>query len=594
MPYTISYFGLTTADLNRLRQAAAKFILKRHWIESEILPYVLRYLGIATLLDPVLSATVAATGLYLREGKPVEDLACAPGREECSNEGQKSVVLDLLRMWHPFDCFEDLFAALADGNRSVPKRLDALKKVIIVGTLREARSRISQKILRKGWSGGVDLVWVDLVVQVPRTWCNGVARYTLLRWALNQDDDVWLSMRGTRHQQQCGTCGLPGDTFPFGYYHPPWCEACVRVAHLDMWSIAPWSSSLYCAYVSEQPLHGILQWKQQWAVQPANEVVCRACGCGDNTVGHWTRWCVVPLIVASATLRPRTCPLSLGQLAAASPRHAAVCALVIANFRRLLRQEGAFLHQSAAEPKEVTWWISKLHEMVAQDAHIELQVHFPVSCDVSVRCTLCSAKVDVQRILPLDYSTMHLPPLVGVCTTGVSCDDQVAVLPLNNPIAAALKEMESSPLAMQSNVSVCLLRCTCGEFHVQLFAATDICSGDVLGPSRSCPPRILVQFDGSALRLSKKGGAGAPLLQVESTGVSLLDWGARALPDCMDNIVAETHGADLAICLYERYLSMCHQQGISPCPWITYKGTLNPFSNTLTLEDAFGAIIWCP
>ena len=40
MPYTISYFGLTSVDLNRLRQAAAKFILRRHWLEAEILPYV--------------------------------------------------------------------------------------------------------------------------------------------------------------------------------------------------------------------------------------------------------------------------------------------------------------------------------------------------------------------------------------------------------------------------------------------------------------------------------------------------------------------------------------------------------------------------
>ena len=126
MPYTISYFGLTSTDLNRLRQAAAKFILKRHWIEAEILPYVLRYFGIATLLDTALSATVAATGLYLREGNPVEDLACAPGREECYNGRQKSVVLDLLRMWHTFPCFEDLFAALCEGNRTVPKRLEAL------------------------------------------------------------------------------------------------------------------------------------------------------------------------------------------------------------------------------------------------------------------------------------------------------------------------------------------------------------------------------------------------------------------------------------------------------------------------------------
>ena len=161
---------------------------------------------------------------------------------------QESVVLDLLRMWHPFLCFEDLFAALSEGNRTVPNRLEGLKKTIIRGMLSEAKSRVSRKILNEGWSGGVDLVWIDLLVHAPRAWCNGIARYTLLRWALNQDDDVWLSMRGTRHQQKCGTCGLPGDTFP-GYYHPPWCEACVRAARLDVWSAVPWSSPLYCAYV---------------------------------------------------------------------------------------------------------------------------------------------------------------------------------------------------------------------------------------------------------------------------------------------------------------------------------------------------------
>ena len=38
-------------------------------------------------------------------------------------------------------------------------------------------------------------------------------------------------------------------------------------------------------------------WAQDWEVKPAHVVVCRACGCGDNTIGRWTRWCVVPLIV---------------------------------------------------------------------------------------------------------------------------------------------------------------------------------------------------------------------------------------------------------------------------------------------------------
>ena len=49
----------------------------------------------------------------------------------------------------------------------------------------------------------------------------------------------------------------------------------------------------------------------------------------------------------------------------------------------------------------------------------------------------------------------------------------------------------------------------------------------------------------------KVGGAGAALLQVECTGMSLLDWGAQALPNCADNIVAETYGAELAISLYQ-------------------------------------------
>ena len=74
MPFSLSYFGLTTKDLNWLRQAASKYILKRKWIEAEILPYILRYVGITTLLDPALSAVVAALGLYLREGNPIEDL----------------------------------------------------------------------------------------------------------------------------------------------------------------------------------------------------------------------------------------------------------------------------------------------------------------------------------------------------------------------------------------------------------------------------------------------------------------------------------------------------------------------------------------
>ena len=477
MPYTISYFGLTSVDLNRLRQAAAKFILKRHWLEAEILPYVLRYFGVSTLLDPAVSATVAATGLYLREGNPIEELSGQSGRDSCCNIRQRAVVLELFNMWAPFLGIEELIGAIAEGNGPVPKRLSSLKKVIISRMVQEAKSRITKRIYNEGWSGGISPKWISLLLNAPRVWCNGIGRYTLLRWAVNQDDDVWLSMRGTRHKQRCGSCGLPGESFPYGYYHPPMCEMCIRNAGINMWSLAPWSRALCVAYTDDVSHDKFKEWTRNWDILPAHDVVCRACGCGDNTIGHWTRWCVVPLIVAIAILQPWQLDLTMDQLACQSSRHAAVCTLVLASFRRLLRQEGAFLHQQAAFPKKVQWWISKLHENVALDAHVQLNVAFPVQGGGAGRCTLDDALVGARRILPLDYSTMHLPPIVGVSTREIPKDTEFAVLALNSPIVSALKEMEGIPPSMQSNVQVRLVACQCSAVGIHWSQPTPVPPG---------------------------------------------------------------------------------------------------------------------
>jgi len=164
-------------------------------------------------------------------------------------------------------------------------------------------------------------------------------------------------MRGTRHQQKCVHCGLLNSAFPFGYSSPPLCERCIQTRQMSLWSTA-WSRPLLLAYTSEQSTDRI---KESWDIAPASDTVCRACGCGDNTIGHWARWCPVPLIVALSILRPSRQVDNLGQLARMGVKYAVTCTLVIASFRRLLRQEGAFLHQKAAEPKDVLWWITTLH-----------------------------------------------------------------------------------------------------------------------------------------------------------------------------------------------------------------------------------------
>ena len=369
MPYSLSYFGLTSKDLNWLRQAASKYILKRKWIEAEILPYILRYVGITTLLDPALSAAVAALGLYLREGNPSEDLHLLGNDGRCSNGRQRAVVQDLINMWHPYVLFEEIFSALTTRASTPAQIIANLKKVIISGMVREAKSRLAIKIDREGWKGGIDHIWVDLVASAPKRQCGGIARYTLLRWAVNQDDDVWLSMRGTRHQQKCVYCGLPNSAFPFGHQSPPMCENCIQVKQLTLWSIVPWSRHLLQAYTSDQSANLVKDWQRSWDITPTSELICRACGCGDSTIGHWTRWCPVPLIVALSILRPARSVDNIGQLARLGVKQAVTCTLVLASFRRLLRQEGAFLHQKCSDPKDVLWcgsppsmkWLPLIH-----------------------------------------------------------------------------------------------------------------------------------------------------------------------------------------------------------------------------------------
>ena len=204
MPYTASYFGLSSTDLNYLRQQAVKFILGRHWIEAEIFPYILRYLGISVLLDPALSATVAATGLYFREGNKYEDLWIEHSDSSVCNLRQKAIVCDLLQLWFPYIQLSDIAASLTAHKNGVTGRLDSLKKVIITGMVMAAKTQLRKKIVREGWSQGISVEWVDLIADAPKKWCNGIARFTLLRWAVNQDDDVWLTLRGTRHKQTRG------------------------------------------------------------------------------------------------------------------------------------------------------------------------------------------------------------------------------------------------------------------------------------------------------------------------------------------------------------------------------------------------------
>ena len=201
------------------------------------MPYTLKWLGVATVLDPGLAATVACTGLYLREGNSTEDLALEHSDPSSCNVRQKSVVCDLFRTWAPYIPYEHLMRAVAQHQGPIPAKLRTLKQCILGGMIRASQHRIALKVEAEGWSGGISFSWLAKLSTIKRTWCNGICPFAVLRWALNQDDDVWLSLRGTRHNQPCQLCSHLTDIYPSGFWHSPICEQCIRSPHYTAQSV---------------------------------------------------------------------------------------------------------------------------------------------------------------------------------------------------------------------------------------------------------------------------------------------------------------------------------------------------------------------
>ena len=65
-----------------------------------------------------------------------------------------------------------------------------------------------------------------------------------LRWAVNQDDDIWLARRGTRHMQRCSQCSSKGDSFASGHTVAPICERCIQAHQITPVSHCPFSADL--------------------------------------------------------------------------------------------------------------------------------------------------------------------------------------------------------------------------------------------------------------------------------------------------------------------------------------------------------------
>ena len=148
-------------------------------------------------------------------------------------------------------------------------------------------------------------------------------------------------------------------------------------------------------------------------------------------------------------------------------------------------------------------------------------------------------------------SAMSLPVPIGLlflfCTAikPIASGQEIAVLPLGHPWLQLVHppHMRSTNLAPNATIRAPELPTANAQCHI--VATTNINPGDIVIASEVGNPRqgiiqIVGQFDGSCFHDEQIGGAGYVIYAIEAGHTRVLACRAVCLPNCVDNIEAET------------------------------------------------------
>ena len=149
-----------------------------------------------------------------------------------------------------------------------------------------------------------------MIASLPNKALHGVARFSLLRWCLGEDDDEGLALRvaGRLHRDQpCCHCSELCRVYPFGLDFYPLCDHCCHFFNINaltlneqlMTILTQHFASFPLLTLDTPPVHSFTQ--QPAPFSDRSHEICIACGQGDNSVAHWSRFCLVPLFVALYT-----------------------------------------------------------------------------------------------------------------------------------------------------------------------------------------------------------------------------------------------------------------------------------------------------
>ena len=574
--------------LKPLYHAMADFLLQRHWFPQHLLVGLCRWLRIGPLLDPTIMQAVSLFGCYLRQG-----------HRSLAEEQEGSYAIQIQQCWKywqqqlPAEDIQRLLALLRQNNTPAQRAsgFKQLFKQLAIGRLLAASHRhLAARICKNGWAMGPSILFLDWLAELPTTQVGAVPRYAVLRWALGEDADFWLPLRGMLSRSQlCVWCHNHTRCFPCGPGYGALCPTCLLPAtpmDITLTTLSEESKSFL-------HFHQILV-PEPKQLPPAfsrllSSVGCRAtnsyvpcvlCQGGFNSIDHWLSFCpVVHLTWLALWVAPA--PEINWRKVPSRSIGVALCYMLF-HLRRLVTEYGGLRPNIACVRHcRISHHVLDLWQRIYSSLPSTLLNHFRAPPQPSSTACTDSTKIRTQRFPAVVLEAALLPPKGLATTQPFAKGDTIATFAKqDHRLRLLLSQHRKLPFPTATACLVPFL-CHCGATHLRLQAMDDLSANTILllGEPQEWQG-CLVQFDGSAHKHTQTGGAGVSLLHVTPSSTSLVQWLSIPLLSCSDNVVAEAHACRAAINLAFEYYVSCMSKGI-PIDSVVVQGDILPVINYL-------------
>ena len=573
--------------LKPLYHAMADFLLQRHWFPQHHMVGLCRWLRLGPLLDPTIMQAISLFGCYLRQG-----------HRSFAEEQAGSYATQIQQCWKywqqqlPAGDVQRLLALVRENTTPAQRasRFKQLFKQLAVNKLLAAsRRHLVARIYKNGWAMGPSILFLNWLADLPTTQVGAVPRYAVLRWALGEDADFWLPLKGKLSRSQlCVWCSNSTRCFPYGPGYGALCPTCFLPAtpiDLTLNNLSDESKNFL-------HFHQIIV-PEPKQLPPAfsrllSSVGCRALGSyvpcvlcqgGFNSIDHWLSFCpVVHLTWLALWVAPA--PEITWRKVPSRSTGVALCYMLF-HLRRLVTECGGLRPNIlCVHNRTVSHHVLDLWQRIYSSLPSTLLRNFrapPQSS--SIACT-DSTKIRLQRF-PAVVLEAALLPSKGLATTqSFAKGDTIATfVKQDHRLRLLLSQYRKLPFPTATACLVPFL-CHCGATHLRLQAMDDMPANTILllGEPQEWQG-CLVQFDGSAHKNTQTGGAGVSLLHVTPSSTSLVQWLSIPLLSCPDNVIAEAHACRAAINLAFEYYVSCMAK--TPIDSVVIQGDILPIINYL-------------